>query len=313
MPSVSVVVPVYNGAAYLQQALDSALQQPGADVELVVVDDGSTDETPRILDRYRGRITALRQDNAGMGAARNAGIGVARGEFIAFVDSDDYWLDGKLAAQLALFARRPGVGLVFCNARFEDDGVLLARTSFDVCRPHRGRVYERLLVDSFIPMPSVVVRRTCFDEVGLFDPRLLISADFDLWLRIAARYEVDYVDAPLVVYRRHGGNITRNVEASLREGLDITAAHARAAGLASTRAVRRRLGSLESQLGMARLDRGDPAGARKAFVHSLRLEPRALRPYVGYALSVVGGRTAVPLFRRAARALRPRVTSAGRR
>jgi glycosyltransferase involved in cell wall biosynthesis len=299
LPSVSVVIPVYNGAAYLEQALASILRQNVGDVEIVVVDDGSTDDTPRVLDGYRGRIMALRQANGGMASARTRGIRAARGELVAFVDADDYWLDDKLAPQLSVFARRPDVGLVYSNALFQQGNRLLPQTLFDIYSPHRGRVFDKLLIASFIPVASVVVRRQCLDAVGLFDERLIICADYDLWLRLAARYDVDYVDAPLVVYRRHDGNITHNVEHALREAIGITRRHAVAAELAKTRRVRRRLSNLSWQLGMVHLEQGNLARARATLLEAARLDPSAPRPYAAYLLSFIGGHRAVRALRRA--------------
>lgn len=293
MPRTSVIIPAYNGAAYLGEAIESVLRQKGSDLELIVVDDGSTDATPQVLERYRGRIISLYQENRGMASARNRGIGASSGELVAFVDSDDYWLDGKLAAQLALFQGRPHVGLVYSDAWFLRGSRYLPYTSFAVCPPQRGRVFDRLLLDSFIPMPTVVVRRQCLEEVGLFDERFRISADYALWLRVAARYEVDYVAAPLAVYRRHTMNTSRDAEAALSEAIRITddclsdpMMPRVEAGLA-----RGRRAALQWQLGVSFLQNGRRKAARRAFLEAARLNPRSGLPYLGYLLALTfGGR-----------------------
>src|SRR5436190_9018266 len=121
MKTVSVVIPTYNYARYLGAAIDSALQQTHAPLEVIVVDDGSTDDTPRLLDGYGDRIRVIRQKNSGVAAARNAGVREARGELIAFLDSDDLWKPRKLELQIARFEADPGLGLVHCGAETLDD------------------------------------------------------------------------------------------------------------------------------------------------------------------------------------------------
>ena len=291
MARVSVIIPAYNGAAYISQAIESVLRQEGADLEVIVVDDGSTDETQRVLERYRADVVSLYQENRGMASARNRGIHASSGQYLAFVDQDDYWLDGKLTAQLALFQSRPQGGLVYADTFLLQDTRYLPQTFFTLCPPHRGWVFDRLLLDSFIPIPTVVVRRECLEDVGLFDERLRICADYDLWLRVAARYEVDYVEALLAVYRRHEGNTSKNAELALTEAIRVTDACLSNPMMptVSPGLARSRLSMLRWQLGVTHLQKGNRRRAREEFVRAARLNPCFFRPYVGYLLSLTFG------------------------
>lgn len=300
MARVSVIIPAYNGAAYISQAIESVLRHGSADLEVIVVDDGSTDETSRVLEGFRGDVIVLYQENRGMASARNRGIRASSGEYIAFVDQDDYWLDGKLTAQLACFQGRPQVGLVYADAFLLQDTHYLPQTFFTLCPPHRGQVFDRLLLDSFIPIPTVVVRRECLENVGLFDERLRICADYDLWLRVAAGYEVDYVEVPLAVYRRHEGNTSKNAELALTEAIRVTETCLSNPLMptANPKLVRSRLSMLRWQLGVAYLQNGDRKRAREEFVRAARLNLRFVRPYIGYFLSLTFGKEGLSILRK---------------
>jgi glycosyltransferase involved in cell wall biosynthesis len=212
LPRVSVIIPAYNAARFLPQAIDSVLAQTFGDVELLVVDDGSTDETPAVVARYDDpRVRYLRHArNRGLPAARNTGIRHARGELIAFLDADDYWLPEKLAVQVEAL-RDPAVD-VCCVAAFyrlPDGTVVVSRaeqlTGDDLCR--------MLLFRAAVPGSgsSVIARRRCFAEVGLFDETMVALEDRDMWLRLAMRYRFAFVDVPLVsIDRRRPGSMVRD-------------------------------------------------------------------------------------------------------
>ncbi len=198
-PLVSVVVPTFNRASQVGQALDSVLAQDYLQRELIVVDDGSTDHTPRILAAYGERIQVIRQGNRGVSAARNQGILAARGDFIALLDSDDYWLPGKLSSQVAFFQQHPS--LQFCQT--EEIWIRNGRR-VNPKRRHRkfaGMIFEKSLPLCLISPSAVLLRRSLLDEVGLFDETLPACEDYDLWLRITWKYPVGLIDSPLVVKR----------------------------------------------------------------------------------------------------------------
>lgn len=198
-PLVSVVVPTFNRAGQLAQAIDSVLAQTYPHWELIVVDDGSQDETPRLLATYSQRIRTIRQENRGVSAARNRGILAAGGEFIALLDSDDYWLPDKLAAQVALFRQHPA--LMLCQT--EEIWVRKGRRVNPKTRHRKfaGMIFEKTLPLCLISPSSVMLRRALLDEAGLFDETLPACEDYDLWLRITWKYPVGLIETPLIVKR----------------------------------------------------------------------------------------------------------------
>ena len=199
---VSVVVPTFNRAWALAGAVDSVLAQTSSDFELIVVDDGSTDGTEALLAAYGNRIRVLCQSNAGVSAARNAGIVAARGELIAFLDSDDRWLPEKLAVQKSFFDAWPEALICQTEELWVRNGV----------RVNPRRRHQKLSGDIFLPSlelclvsPSaVMMRRQLFDRVGLFDETLPACEDYDLWLRAGCRFPIHLIDQPLIV--KHGGH-----------------------------------------------------------------------------------------------------------
>jgi glycosyltransferase involved in cell wall biosynthesis len=210
MPLFSIVVTCYNYGQYLQQSLQSVLDQTCADFEVIVIDDGSTDNTPDVMEQYTAdsRFKYIRQANAGQPKAKNRGIAESSGEFIAFLDADDIWLQQtKLEKQLALFAD-PQVGAVYARRKWiNQDGVEI---SGDERVLRRGSILDHVFIDNFICFSSSVIRRSCLDEVGYFDENLPMGIDYDLWIRLAARYRFDYVDEALVKYRTGHANLSKN-------------------------------------------------------------------------------------------------------
>ena len=200
MPRVSVVIPTYNRARTIGRAVDSALAQTYADLEVIVVDDGSTDDTQQVLARYGDAIRVLYQENQERRVARNNGIRHACGEYIAFLDSDDLWLPNKLRRQVALLDRHPEVGLVYGQMfPIDPDGTWHLRPTRCTGwgQPGPAMIFEQLVMRNLIPTPTVVARKACFDHVGGFDPSLTCSEDWDLWLRIAVHYEIAFMPEPL--------------------------------------------------------------------------------------------------------------------
>jgi Glycosyl transferase family 2 len=213
---VSVVLPTYNYGRYLGGALASALGQSHQDLEVLVVDDGSTDNSPAVVAAFEHdcRVRYYRRPNQGPAAARNFGIEQARGQFVAFLDADDLWLPWKLEYQLACFAAVPSPGLVYTRRLLIDaEGRQLATAQL---RMHRGRVLPHLFRNNFICFSSVVVRRDLLVDAGGFDTSVEHSEDYDLLLRLARTCAVDYVDCPLVLYRTWHGNLSSQSERRYR-------------------------------------------------------------------------------------------------
>jgi glycosyltransferase involved in cell wall biosynthesis len=211
---VSVIIPCYNAARYIAEALDSVLRQTHADTVAIVVDDGSTDGTAGICEGYGPRVQVIRlPGNSGPSAARNAALQVADGDAIAFLDGDDRWHPEKIARQLALLAERDGCGLVHTAVRHIDSaGEEIERPGGAIpWRIADGECLGDLIAHNTITTSTVLVRR---DVLGAdrFPVDLFAGEDWDLWLRLAARTRIGYLDEALTDYRVHDSNATRSLE-----------------------------------------------------------------------------------------------------
>jgi glycosyltransferase involved in cell wall biosynthesis len=198
-PLISVIIPTFNRAWALSEAIDSVLSQDYKNYEVIVVDDGSTDDTQSILDQYRAQITVIRHSNQGVSAARNRGVREANGDLIAFLDSDDLWLPGKLSTQSAFFQSRPDA--LICQTE-----EIWIRNGRRVNPKHRhkkpsGWIFEPSLALCLVSPSASMIRRKLFEEMGGFDESLPACEDYDLWLRIGCRFPVYLIDMPLIVKR----------------------------------------------------------------------------------------------------------------
>jgi glycosyltransferase involved in cell wall biosynthesis len=213
-PTVSVVIPAYNAGWCVRKAVDSVLAQDWRDFEVIVVNDGSTDDTATVLAEYGHAIRVIDQPNGGMSNARNAGIRAARGVFIAFLDADDWWLQGKLRRQVAMLQARPELGFCSCAARVEDmDGAL---ANLWQCPQWQGSLLAYLFQGgASVPgsCSAVLARRELVLTAGAFDEALRGAEDPDLWIRLAAITDYTCIDEPLVVILRRPGSVSRNLEA----------------------------------------------------------------------------------------------------
>jgi len=206
---VTVVVCAYNYARFLPFAIDSALAQSHENVEVVVVDDGSTDDTPAVLARYGERLRVVTQANAGLTAATTRGIAEARGEYVAILDADDIWHVEKLRRQVGVLLARPEVGLVYSDMELMDaDGRQTAPSYFrhHDLDPPRGRALGAFLQQNFAPAPSIIFRRSLVNHLLPFPPEAWCQ-DWWLALRTAEVAEIEVVDEPLVRYRIHSDNM----------------------------------------------------------------------------------------------------------
>lgn len=221
---VSVVITCYKYAHFLKQALDSVLSQTHSNVEAIVINDGSPDNTDEVMLPYAGdpRVVYIKQDNAGQAVAKNRGIQASTGDFVAFLDADDAWEPNKLELQLPLFSQ-PEVGVTFTMMDFMDeDGRRMPYTVTDLSRPRRGNVSRELFVDNFVPFSASMVRKECFARAGMMDTSLRMAIDWDLWLRMSVHYSFDFVDQPLLLYRTgHAGQMSRNYFVRAKDQMTI--------------------------------------------------------------------------------------------
>ena len=198
-PTVSVIIPSYNCELYIAETLESILDQTFKDIEIIVVDDGSTDKTRQIVTSYGAPVRLVTQTNAGVCAARNRGIREAAGQYVCLMDHDDYWLPDKLALQLEQMQRHPEVGLVslqhLClvesrsGRRFSPSGNYKDESSGSaIDEEFSGWIYHLLLLDCWVLTSSALIRGEAFNKCGSFDESLPYSEDWDLWLRISREY-----------------------------------------------------------------------------------------------------------------------------
>lgn len=218
--AVSVVVATRNYGRYLAGAVRSVLGQTVTDFEVIIIDDGSTDDTPAVVRPFLAdpRVRYLRTDGLGQSRAKNLGILQARGPLVAFLDGDDEWRPAKLERQLPLFSD-PAVGVVYTRRTLIDpEGRELPTPAATLAR---GHIYDVMLVRNPVCFSSVVVRRSVFEAVGLFDPALPLAIDYDLWLRVARHFAFDYVDEPLVRYRTGHANLSSRIAERIAAVLGI--------------------------------------------------------------------------------------------
>ncbi len=210
-PLVSVIITTYNQARYITETIQSAIDQDLTDREIVVVDDGSTDETPTLVDAFGKRVVYLRQANQGVAGSRNTGIRHARGELLAFLDGDDLWERRKLSSQVTAANDHPSSGLIVAGGvQIDDSGAILGRsliapsieTLLGSAESITLRCYDQLLAQNVILTSSqVLIPKAVFDQVGVSDIRIAHASDWDIYLRIAARYDVTFLREPLTRWR----------------------------------------------------------------------------------------------------------------
>jgi glycosyltransferase involved in cell wall biosynthesis len=218
---VSVIIPTYNMGQYLPQAVQSALAQSYANVEVQIVDDGSTDDTPRIVRQWDGhpRVRVHRQPNSGLSHARNQALALSRGHFVALLDADDVWLPEKLSRQMPLFQGRPEVGVVYSDfERIDSEGNPLPKGPTHM---HCGWVSGLLLIENFVAASTTVIRRECFERHGGFDLALRTGEDYEMWLRLSVHYQFDFLAEPTLRYRTWGGQMSTDYRARYATGIRI--------------------------------------------------------------------------------------------
>ncbi|MCG3138788.1 MAG: hypothetical protein HJJLKODD_02657 [Phycisphaerae bacterium] len=224
-PLISVIIPSYNSAHLLPQTLDSVLSQTCPDYEVVVIDDGSTDQTAQLYDRYPAPVRFISQKNAGNAAARNRGITESRGRWLCFLDADDLWLPNKLEYQLQDLSNHPDIRISFPGGeRFHDNGQV---EQVAAGPRHANDIWSALLqYQPFVSsLSGVMAHRSCFDRAGVFDQQLKLSVDWDMWIRLAVHFRLRWFDEVLVRVRVHPQGANRQTELRLRMYLQCLEKH----------------------------------------------------------------------------------------
>jgi glycosyltransferase involved in cell wall biosynthesis len=280
--AVSAVIPVFNGAAFLGEAIRSVLDQTRPVLECIVIDDGSTDATPNVVEDFGDRVVYVRQRRAGVSSARNRGAERARGALVAFLDHDDAWLAGKLERQVPVLEDQRAT-LALCAVEVVDERGVLQQTQR--LRARTDLLTGMVMFDGTETVScssAGLFRRDQFLRAGGFDPRLSMSADWDLLFRTLLDGPVAYVDEPLVRYRVHGANMSRDIRAMER---DMTYSFEKA--FADPRlpdALRRRRRSAYGRLYRMLAGSYEHAGHRRAAIRTLS---RALRHDPGIAVDLL--------------------------
>jgi glycosyltransferase involved in cell wall biosynthesis len=224
MPTVTVIVPAFNAERYLGEALASIRDQTLKDLEVIVVDDGSTDDTINVAERFANALplSIVCQSNRGPSAARNTGIRQATGRFCAFLDADDIMDRELLQAQVKRFQSDPELGLVFTDITTFDEGGIINPSHWNFARKRGDRpVIDRLLLDNFVTTSTVMARRDCILQAGLFPENRRIAEDYELWLRMAVRWKVGIIERALLRYRYRHGSLSYYKLNSTRCALDV--------------------------------------------------------------------------------------------
>ena len=306
MTTVSVIIPSHNAAAYIAQTVASVLAQTMPDLELLLVDDGSTDSTVAIVAALGdARVRVMQQANGGVCKARNRGIAEARSPFICLLDHDDWWLPNKLQRQLEVLAQQPQAGVAYSSFErwYADpatglfpppEGFDFSATPDDIDADFSGWVHHQFLLDCWMLTSTSMFRREVFARCGNFDESLPFSEDWDLWLRVARSFQFVQLRRPTTLYRMHasqGSGHHRPVDYRTRL-LERTAAQY---GLASRdgRAITRQqfqhqLARYQADFGRGELHAGRVTSALAAYAHAWRRHPTRWK-YPAYLLATLGG------------------------
>jgi glycosyltransferase involved in cell wall biosynthesis len=307
-PLVSVIVPTYNCAAYVRNAIDSVLAQSYGSFEVVVVDDGSTDDTLDVLAGFGDRIRVFRQQNAGPAAARNRAVAQARGEYLAFLDGDDLWLPGHLAGLMHHLIDHRDVKVAFADWlvwHADPDGTY---PPLDVApralRPDpaaSGWLYTHLLFDSVIHIIACVIHRSVYEAVKGFDESLRTGSDYDFWLKVSRRYPVAKLDGPVAVYRQNPQSVTYSLRTENNAYRLLTRAIAtygvsdEAGNRVAPSAIAARLAHLSFVHGYRHFWGGDAAIAARSFLQAVKHRPMHAKALL-YLLASTGKRFGRAVF-----------------
>lgn len=278
MSAVSIILPCFNGSRWLSEAIDSILCQEFRDFELLIINDGSTDNSETIISSYLKdkRIRYFYQKNRGFSAALNKGIEESKGEFIGFIGQDDLWLPHKLEHQVSFFRNQnQEISLVhssfYCiNSVGQIEST--ANTMDLASRLSKEGIIKNLFLNNFIGFETVLVDKRCFTEVGLFDEQMVAFSDHDMWLRMAGKFRFAYANLPLVKKRVHDHQLSKNsIQASMDEFLIVKKAVDLYPFLNGS--LSKKLASLYYNSGIALLQQGNYGVAKKDLLNAIKWEP----------------------------------------
>ena len=314
---VSVVIPTFNNGKYIIQALESVLSQSYREYEIIIIDDGSTDGTRKLLEQFKDRTRYCYQENQGLAVARNRGLEESRGEFITYLDADDVWLPDNLKMKVDVLQKHPELGGVFSDFTvFDERGIIhprgtkfvfpfFRRTGKDFpeifsheekisdgfaheIKLYIGHVFSELFWGNFILPSSMVFRRDCALETGYFVPTMRTQQDYEYWLRFSKNYPLAYVDEVLVRYRKHSDQLTNhsNISRIFKAVIEIINRYeSEFNGVNGRRQFNRRKSELLLDLAKVYMDQKKAGDARRLLLTSRKLYPRRISTYVHMAMT----------------------------
>jgi glycosyltransferase involved in cell wall biosynthesis len=269
----------------LRAAITSVLNQTFHNFEIIVVDDASTDDTSKVVQAFNDkRIKYIRHEsNRQEAGARNTGVRNAGGEYIGFLDDDDEWLPNKLEKQMELFAKSPEIvgGIYTGFVKIEKS---TGKTIAQIIPSKRGDIFRDMISQNWVATPStVVLRRKCFEQVGLFDENIVFGPDYDMWFRISKEFCFEYIPDPLVKYYVHDAKMSSNYDLMIRGGEARLKKHAEVFALEARSYSRHYL-----SLGVYYCHSGNMKKGRRAFLNAIRLYPFEIKHYYNFCLSLLG-------------------------
>lgn len=272
---VSVIIPAYNCGKYLKEAVDSVLNQTYKNVEIIIIDDGSTDDTQKVAEEFSKKVIYHRQPHRGAASARNEGIKRASGDFIAFLDADDVWLKEKVARQVMYFEKNPEVGLVYTDLYRLDAGSnrIISKWS-DVFPVKEGFVFRDLIERNFIQTSAVMIKKKVVDEIGFFDEEFKAYEDIDYWVRVAEKFKIGYIPEPLVIYRMFPESLSKKGLWMAEGRLKVFKKHAHK--IQDERWQKRVLADIYSEFMVAHYLNSNMKEARRYFYMAFSQDPKIL-------------------------------------
>lgn len=310
-PTVSVIIPTFNGSQFISQTIDSVLVQDFNDFEIIVIDDESSDATPDIVSKYKSPVRLINQTNSGVCVARNRGIREARGSFIAFLDHDDYWFPNKLSSELAAFSVYPDAGVVFgkfhrWTLAMETGHYPCPSTLSELSKPDgedpdfTGWIYHQMLLDSQVLTSAALARVDIFKKCGAFDESLPFSEDWEFWLRVSRQFQFVKLRQTTTLYRQHPTQgsrwirpvdyATQLIEHAIKEygliGPDGKSV--------DRKALKKRMAVLNFWHGQGHLYYGNMSIAKASLKKAWLTEPFSLRYLAYFIISTLGIRLKTP-------------------
>ncbi len=281
---ISVIIPTYNSDTYICEAIDSVLHQTYLDYEIIVIDDGSTDNTRTIINNNYPLVRYFYVENNGVSAARNLGISKAQGELIAFLDADDKWLPEKLEKQAALFKTDETLGLVFTENYFFNEQGISEFSANKKSRLMQGDIVRNIFLNSYVVTSTVMVRKCVFNQVGLFEEELAVAEDDNMWMRIGIKYGIALLDERLVHYRITAGSLSSDFSAlviGVTKHIEIL--RTRYSDLyesLGTFTIRRKYADLYYSQAYSDFDQGNYTASRSHFIDSFMSNPFRIQSWL---------------------------------